>query len=243
MYDAWDAASRRERVRLARKALRITPACNDAYVLLAEEAAEGLDDALDLYRRGTEAGEVALGAEAFEEDVGYFWSILETRPYMRARAGLAQALWEKGEREGAVEHYRDMLRLNPDDNQGLRYLLAGCYLDMGRDDDLAELLSAYEEDASALWLYTRAVAVFLREGDSERSRSVLAEALKTNSHVPAYLLGRKSMPKRLPPYISWGGEDEAVACVAECGGAWRRSTAALQWLRQSAADFRLKTKR
>lgn len=31
---------------------------------------------------------------------------------MRARAGLAQSLWEAGQREDAVGHYWDLLRLN-----------------------------------------------------------------------------------------------------------------------------------
>lgn len=33
---------------------------------------------------------------------GHFWGILETRFYMRARAGLAEALWELGERDAAI---------------------------------------------------------------------------------------------------------------------------------------------
>ena len=77
------------------------------------------------------AGERALGAQAFEEDVGHFWGLLETRPYMRARAGLAASLWTAGDEVEAVEHYQDMLRLNPGDNQGHRYVLLGCLLQMG----------------------------------------------------------------------------------------------------------------
>jgi hypothetical protein len=36
---------------------------------------------------------------------------------MRARAGLARALWASGDHDGAVVHYWDMLRLNPGDNR------------------------------------------------------------------------------------------------------------------------------
>jgi len=149
MYDAWDAATKTKRVALARKALRLSPLCADAYVLLAEETARSVPEAIDIYRKGVEAGELALGEEAFEHDVGYFWGLLETRPYMRARHGLAQALWAMGEREDAIAHYRDMLRLNPNDNQGIRYLLAACLLEMERDDDLDSLLADYDGDGSA----------------------------------------------------------------------------------------------
>ena len=46
-----------------------------------------------------------------------------TRPYMRARAALAECLWETGERDDAVAHWQDMLRLCPNDNLGVRHIL------------------------------------------------------------------------------------------------------------------------
>ena len=57
MYDAWEASSPGRRVALALKALEISPDCADAFVLLAEEAAETLGDAIALYSKGGEAGE------------------------------------------------------------------------------------------------------------------------------------------------------------------------------------------
>ncbi|MEW5995961.1 MAG: hypothetical protein AB1744_16415, partial [Candidatus Zixiibacteriota bacterium] len=137
MYQAWDAAEPKRRVKLACKALEISEDCADAYVLLAEETATSLPEAIDLYRKGVEAGERAIGREMFEEGIGHFWGILKTRPYMRARCGLAQCLWGTGQQMEAIEHYQEMLRLNPNDNQGIRYLLAACLLELDRDDDLA----------------------------------------------------------------------------------------------------------
>ncbi len=80
------------RVDLARQALTISPDCADAYLLLAEEAASSLEEARELLERGVAAGERALGPEPFEEDVGYFWGILETRPYMRPGRARRDAL-------------------------------------------------------------------------------------------------------------------------------------------------------
>src|SRR6266511_2941019 len=120
MYEAFEAQGAR-RVALAREALAISPDCADAYLLLAEETSSSAEEARELLEQGVAAGERALGPEPFEEDVGHFWGILETRPYMRARAALAETLWALDLREEAVEHQRELLRLNPNDNQGLRY--------------------------------------------------------------------------------------------------------------------------
>lgn len=81
-------------------------------MLLAEDS-RGINQARRLYKQGVQVGEGGLGSETFEEDKGRFWGIVETKPYMRARQGLAEVLWVLGEREGAIEHLSDMLRLNP----------------------------------------------------------------------------------------------------------------------------------
>ena len=68
MYEAFEASGSQQ-VRLARKALEISPNCVDAYVLLAEHA-KTADEAQKLYEQGLAAGERALGRQAFEEYAG-----------------------------------------------------------------------------------------------------------------------------------------------------------------------------
>lgn len=233
MYDAWDTSDRRRRVALAKKALKVSPLCADAYVLLALDTAQNVDEAVDLYRQGVEAGEKALGKATFRRDAGYFWGILETRPYMRARHGLAQTLWDKGARDEALKHYQDMLRLNPNDNQGIRYLLLDCLLTLGRDEEAAALVKRYDEDGSAAWSWSRALLTFRKSGDCTESRAALLHAISDNKHVTPLLLGDKKMPRQLPAYISWGGKNEAVAYVHGAAAAWAGAPGALTWLREA----------
>jgi len=94
------------------------------------------------------AGGRALGPAAFRDDVGHFWGILATRPYMRVRQGLAAVLWALGERQVAIAHVQEPLRLNPGDNQGLRYTLATWLLAAGDDAALADLLRQYRRRAA-----------------------------------------------------------------------------------------------
>src|ERR1700731_4780529 len=184
MYEAWERTTSRARIALARKALGISPLCADAYVLLAEEA-RSIEEARDYYAKGVEAGELALGPEGFKQYAGHFWGFLETRPYMRARAGLASTLLQLGDVDGALTHYRDMLELNPNDNQGIRYVLAGCLLRQDNDSALKELLAAHE-DGSAFWLYTRALVAFRESGDGdEQAAALVRDAWSANEHVPA----------------------------------------------------------
>ncbi|HMD62827.1 MAG TPA: tetratricopeptide repeat protein [Stellaceae bacterium] len=229
MYSAWETNDRRRRIVLANEALRLSPLCADAFVLLAEETAETPAEAIELYRQGVEAGQRALGPAPFKEAVGHFWGLLETRPYMRARSGLAQALWATGRHVEAIGHYREMLRLNPNDNQGIRYLLAECLLKLDRDEEVGALIDEYGE-GSAEFGYTAGLLAFRSQGDTAKARSLLRGAVTMNRHVPTYLLGRKKLPRKLPAYITVGGEDEAQEYARRYGLCWAGTAAAVEWL-------------
>jgi tetratricopeptide (TPR) repeat protein len=236
MYDAWERTTSRSRIALAHKALSISPLCADAYVLLAEEA-RSIKEARDLYAKGVQAGELALGPRGFKEYAGHFWGFLETRPYMRARAGLASTLLQLGDVDGALAHYRDMLKLNPNDNQGIRYVLAGCLLTQDNYSALKELLAAYE-DGSAFWLYTQALVAFREsEGGDEQAAALVKDAKSANEHVPAILAGTKPAVNSNEGYITMGGPDEATYYVTECGPAWHRTSGAVAWLTKLAATL------
>lgn len=236
MYEAFEATSGKQRINLAKKALTLSEDCADAYVLLAEESARSLEEARDLYAAGVEAGKRALGEGMFAEAEGHFWGVVKTRPYMRARAGLASCLWQLGQHQAAIEHYEEMLRLNPGDNQGIRYLLLTAYLAEEMDTKAERLLREYEDDASATWLYNRAFLLYRQEKSGKKARAQLQEALQYNPHVPAYLLGRKRLPKHLPPYVGFGDENEAVYYVAEAGHLWVEQEGALDWLQRISTE-------
>lgn len=124
-----------------------------------------------------------------------------------------------------------MLRLNPNDNQGIRYLLLDCLLFVGRDDEAAALIKAYDEDGSAAWSWSRALLAFRRGGDYAESRNALSRARHDNKYVAPLLLGDAKMPRRLPDFMSRGGKDQAVAYVHGAAPAWAAAPGALDWLR------------
>lgn len=232
MYRAWDEPDPEARIAYAHKALEISPDCADAYVLLAEEQAESLKEALANFHAGVKAGERALGEAYFEENAGYFWGLLETRPYMRALQGLANCLWEMGRTEEAQRHYEEMLRLNPNDNQGIRYTLLDLYLEAGLDGEGREMIERFSEDRSAHMLYARALIMYRIEGASSKAEQALRAAIESNHHIPDYLLGRKRIPVQLPEIIGLGDENEAAAYAAAELNYWRRTTNAVQWLQE-----------
>lgn len=228
IYQALETTGERRLV-LALKALTISADCADAYVLQAEVATD-LGTARRLYEQGMAAGERALGPQTFRTHVGHFWGLTETRPYMRARQGLAVVLWRLGERRAAAAHLQDMVRLNPNDNQGLRYDLASWLIVLGDDPALEQLFAAYPDEASAQWAYTRALHVYRQHGATPAATKALRAALRMNPHVPVFLLGVKPFPTNTPGYDRLGDEHEAVVYLREAVDAWLETPGAVEWL-------------
>ena len=231
MYEA-EVADPKHRLELAKQALALTQDCAEAYIILAENAADhDLPAAVEYARQAVQAGERALGKEPFEEDIGHFWGILSTRPYMRARAALAEFLWWNRNYDESIEVSKQTLRLNPGDNQGIRYVLAQRLMTVDRDDDFAALYKEFEDDGSATFAYSQALWLFRKEGASPAANAALSEAVKCNPYVPAYLLLTRKMPSQMPEHYGIGDRNEAIIYATEAIEAWAHSKGALLWLR------------
>lgn len=231
--EAFDARGRRQ-VQLAREALKIDPNCVDALLLLADRAGDA-DSALPLFQQAMEAGERQLGPELFENEAGNFWGILETRPYMRARQQVALNLMELARYDEAAGHLRELLRLNPGDNQGNRYLLVHALMEENHLDELDALLnrSEYKDEESAEWAFSRALLAFRKDPHSPETQAQLEQAMRFNPHVVPLLIGRVPKPPGAPPSYTPGGEDEATLYVDQAAPEWQATEGALDWLEEA----------
>ena len=142
LYEHPDGDDPELREHHARAALTLCRDCADAYRTLGqiEEDYDDPERARELYENGVAAGERALkklrGTDVFKKDRGEFFGIVESRPYIGVRGALADVLWELGEHDAALEHAREVLRLNKMDNLGLRYTVADWLYRLKRFDEL-----------------------------------------------------------------------------------------------------------
>jgi tetratricopeptide (TPR) repeat protein len=236
IQQAWEEDNPQERVMLAQKALSISKYCVDAYVLLGDDFALDNHDRLSYYQQGVEAGEKFLGSTYFEENEGHFWGFIETRPYMRALSGVSNCLWILGERKKAIATLRRMLRLNPGDNQGIRYFLLHTLLEIGSYEEAGSLIKQFNDAEDAPWLFTKALLKFKESGPSAAADKLLMTALNYNPYVKEYLTGAKRIPNFLPPTHGFGDEPEALDYVDQHLNHWRRVEGAVDWLTQLEAD-------
>jgi len=218
----------RRKIQLARQALAIDPDCADAWSALGARAVD-LDRAVQRFRQALAAGERALGPEVFAANVGHFWEAVETRPYMRARMALADCLEAAGAVDEAVAHYRDLLRLNPADNQAVRHRLLECLVSQQLDADAHALIEQFKDDESPDWKYAAALVTFRREGDSVTARAVRADAVSALPAVASFLTGRRALPPPPSAYRPYSRE-HAVVCASWLIDLWQETPGASAWL-------------
>lgn len=230
LYDAYESTGNK-RIELAKKALKLYPNSPDAYNILAElELNEVKEEKLLL--KAIEVGEKELGKKFIEENKGYFWGIVSTRPYMRAKYNYAVFLHETDRLEEAIHQYEELLQLNPNDNQGVRYELFIAYVEQGLLKKAEALLKKFDETMTANATYNLVLIEFLLNGATKKAKQLLQKAKQQNPFVPDYLLGKKSIPMFLPKHYQLGSEEEAIIYADNHWNLWAGNPKLLDFLKK-----------
>lgn len=233
VYDAWEADDAETAEELAKRALEMDPDCADAYLIFSD-LSETPEEAREFCEKAAAAAERSLPPEYLTdpEYVGKFWDLLPARPYMRARSELGQLLRETGELGAAIEIYYDLLRLDPDDHQGLHFPLIGWLLEAGRDGEVGDVIEDYMEDGSALYDYVSALLFYRNGGPTEAARTTLRMALVVNPFVPI-LLQADDLPELLDNIESGKSDEiqaEAALVIRTLLVVWMNTPGWMEWL-------------
>jgi tetratricopeptide (TPR) repeat protein len=230
-YEAMEAPSEAEELKLLEKALKLDPGNVDVLLALLRYETFSPAEEIQFLQNLVQLAEMRLGPKAFKEFAGAFWGFHETRPYMRARERLAEALRHAGRHDEAIAEWNAMLELNPGDNQGVRYLLLPALLTLNRLEAARKLFEQYPGDLefNAVFAWGRVLERFLAE-DLPGAVAALAAARKQNPHLQVYVKGHRQIPKTMPEAYAPGSKEEAVCYAEVVRAAWEKHPAALKWL-------------
>lgn len=184
----WWAGHRREALSYFRRAVKIDPLHADAHnhLGIASLDARRLKDAEQHFRAAVDGGERRI-----ERDGKLVpWPILDNRPYLRALGNLALALVEQRKWPEALAIHQRMLELNPNDNQGVRYLIGVEHLQIGDNQGAIEAFNKCrgEEVGCAFGL---ALARLRVGGSSADVGEPLLNGFAANRYVAPMLLGER----------------------------------------------------
>lgn len=206
VYDGWEVMAHdpREAKKCFERAIKLDPDLADAYNGLAEVAISkgNFSAAEKYYRKAYEKAKAILGTE--EKKSFAWWGELETRPYMRARQGLGLLFLEAKRYDEAIGEFKELLRRNPNDNQGVRYLVAPTYL---LKNDLQGALGEFDwykrhysrDIPDPHFLLSWALALFMA-GQYEQSAGKFRSTIFENPYLIPLILEKE--PEVLPIWHS-----------------------------------------
>ena len=110
-----------------------------------------------------------VGEEFFKENEGKFWAIPETRTFMGCLFEQTLLFWQNNEKNKAIDQLKYILKLNPRDDQGVRYVLLAYLLELDMLDDAQSLMMSYSDDYSDEKIPSEAVRSY---GDGDRNEAI-----------------------------------------------------------------------
>lgn len=200
--------SKKQAMKLAKEAYNMCPGCFDAILLQVELEDDVLkrDTILD---EGLEREKERLEEEGYfeKENIGHFYGIFETRPYIRGLNLKAMNLANYGKIKFARDMCKEILRLNNNDNMGARYLLMALYAYLEDEKEMLKLYKKYPEEN--LEMLFPLFALYYKLDDTKKAKDYLQKINRCNSHFVKLFKGNLEADEDvLEGYYQPGGVSE-----------------------------------
>lgn len=211
---AYETPSKIVAKRIAKKALEVYPDNIDAEALIVnfeENSIKKLKKLDELIQKATKLLEKDNMFD--KENIGIFWGILETRPYMRVRYSKILTLILLGRYTEAIKECEDMLTLCEGDNMGIRYIALGLYCVLEKFEECEKLYSRYSDD-SLMMVFPMAI-MYYKKGDYKKAKRYLRLAEDRNEFIISFLVGEdiENLREYKNDYYSFGSEEEAFMTI------------------------------
>ena len=208
LEEAQNARNKKEAIKLAKKAYEKSPECFDAILFQCDLEENGIKR-MKLLDDGLEKEKNRLTKEKYfdKENIGHFYGIFETRPYIGGLVVKAEYLLEEGKLRQAESICKEVLRLNENDNMGARYLLMAIFATLEEENDMLKLYKKYPEET--LEMLFPLFALYYKIGNDKKAKEYLNRVNKCNSNFVKLFNGSiRKNDKVTPGYYSRGDSSE-----------------------------------
>ena len=180
---AQDTFDAKEAIRYAQKALKLDPYCLDAELIIAQAKSKDMEELKKNMEKVIRKGEEQLAQRNIskEEDAGSFYGLFETRPYMRVRKEYVGLLITQGRYRHAISEAEELIRLNENDNLGVRYILMALYSYFEDEDKAKALFDKYPEESAFMLLPL--IALYYKVENDKKVKSYIRKLKNKNPQL------------------------------------------------------------
>ena len=196
-----------EAKKFVKKALELEPDNIDALVMMAQLSTTSNETLLKKYQKITDDAKKQMTADGFFEkkNIGAFWDIFETRPYMRAKYEYISLLTDCLMMSKAMTECEDMLKLCENDNLGVRYKLMHIYAYFENEEKAIKLFKKYDEEEGTMFLLPLS-ALYYKLGNFKKSFDYLKKLNQVNRDTFDFF-----------SYVAEGDMDELISNLSPYG--------------------------
>ena len=200
---AYDAESKAETLKYAKRSLKNNPRNVEAETLIAQCQAKSEDDLQKKYLKILEKEEKNLKNDGIWEDesIGDFWLIAETRPYMRLYNSYVDSLIVTRKFRKAATESEKMLQLCENDNLGIRYRLMHIYAYLEEETAAQRLYRQYEEENCTMFLLPLAV-LYYKLDDLKTAAGYLKQLFQVNPECKIFFALQDVEPEKIEEAIN-----------------------------------------
>ncbi len=205
---AENAKTKKQAIKLAKQAYAECSSCFDA-ILFQTDLEENTIKRMKMLNEGLEFEKKRLEEENYfaKDNIGCFYGIFETRPYIRGLRTKAEYLLEEGKLTQAKDICKEIIKLNEHDNTGARYLLMAIYATLEKEQEMLELYKKYPEEN--LEMLFPLFALYYKIGNEEKTKEYLKRVDKCNPNLVKFFRGTiKENEEMLQGYYSRGDSSE-----------------------------------
>ena len=198
---AQEAGSRKERLKWIRKAREMEPEHVDAALAEIEMTAKNPCEQEQRLFELQQKAEKQLREQGFftKDDIGSFWGLVETRPYMRVCHSYVMVLLVNRKMRLAVKECESMLRLCTSDNLGIRYTLIHIYARLEEEKAAQKFFKKCGEEWGTQFPLAMAL-LFYKIGKEVEARQYLQMLLDNNKDTKKFFSGYGT--SKMESYIS-----------------------------------------
>ena len=214
LEEAYNTSSKIKAIKLAKQALEINPENIDAECFIADFEENQIKKLNKMETIIEKATQILEKDNMFDkENIGHFWGMIETRPYMRARNRKLTILIDLGRYTDAIKECEELLDLCESDNLGIRYTLIGLYCILEKFEECEKLYEKFNEYSSFM-LFPMAIMYF-KKGDYKKSRKLLKNVQEANPYIIKILKNDIAMIADSDDieYYAPGSKEEAIIII------------------------------
>lgn len=210
LEQAENAKTRNQAIKLAKKAYETCKECFDAIIFQVHMEENSLKRE-SLLKEGLKFEKERLQKEGFfdKRNIGHFYGIFETRPYIRGLYTKADYLLFEGKIKQARDVCKEILKLNENDNTGARYFLMAIYAYLEEEKEMLSLYKRYPEEN--LEMLFPLFILYYKLGNGAKAKDYLQKINKANPDFIKYFKGTMEMDEDVPlGYYKKGDASEVI---------------------------------